>query len=193
MPVMPQFVALSLVSVLFLTAAASFADEPVVEEHATALEQLQGDWHTWQIFFEHHELQPEGEPGFRLSLHGSRMEYHMLVSDKPLVVPFEFTIDSSQWPHRIDAKILSGAYEGQVFHGVFEQCGDRLTLCLPDKPSDDRPDSFQAMKGSMRHVLSLQRDVPPVKKQLADDGGFWCLESDECCTTPRVCRPRAKK
>ena len=73
---------------------------------------------------------------------------------------YRFTLRPQDSPKTIRLVVIDNhrkSHRGAVLTGIYEIVDDELKLCLPDDPSTERPNNFEAPAGSHLSVLVLRR------------------------------------
>jgi len=70
---------------------------------------------------------------------------------------FTFTADSKRNPGGLDLIPVDGPFKGKKHLSIYELSQNQLKLCIPRRPVQERPATFESPKGAILHVLVLKR------------------------------------
>ena len=139
---------------LFLGCNASAPGQDKEQPSLEDKEKLQG---TWNVFSreEGGKEQPDVEGALSFKGNGFSLQLRNGPSIKGT-----FKLDPSTTPKTIDLKIEArfDVAVNKTALGVYQLEGDKLTLCLSDPGSGDRPKELASREGSRRILLNLKRD-----------------------------------
>jgi RNA polymerase sigma-70 factor (ECF subfamily) len=107
------------------------ADEGVVRE----LERLQGEWKMVALEVNGKKVDDNVVRTWLLVIEGDRYN----PGSGEVSTEYAFRIDPTRTPKAIDLIPSEGPYHGKAFRAVYSLNGDRLTVCRPLDPDDDRP------------------------------------------------------
>lgn len=121
--------------------------------------ELNGRWIVTSLVIDGTEVPvSKSSDKFWIEMDGNRWQYSFVIDDKRTAAIFNVTLAKQDTKFLVDAKLLNGAYAGQICKGICRIEGDVIQLCLADKPSMDRPDKFECPKDSGRQLLELKRE-----------------------------------
>ncbi|MGD9854993.1 MAG: TIGR03067 domain-containing protein [Planctomycetaceae bacterium] len=115
---------------------------------------IQGHWNVVECSFDGVAL-PIGQApnGFFMYVDGAVLRCCFVVNQEPVEVRFFITVGPNALPHAIDARVLTGAWSGRTLKGIYELRGDKLRLCLADRPDSPRPQKLGPNPESQFFVL----------------------------------------
>lgn len=70
---------------------------------------------------------------------------------------YTFTLDPTQMPKAIDTVPQDGPFKGKSAPAIYELKGDTLKLCIPNRPTSERPKTLESTKGSSLGLFVLKR------------------------------------
>jgi uncharacterized protein (TIGR03067 family) len=144
-----------------LIASLWFSCVSTAEEPGKALDKLQGDWQVMQFVENGHELPHDVVEHLKVHINGDRFSYTLPMPDEPsqlspLTIEFAFAMYDDQ-PRAFDIRHIRGSSKREVRHGIYELQNDILRVCVALRSASNRPDSFEARKGSGLGQMTLRR------------------------------------
>jgi len=131
---------------------AGFAGWPLLSRYVQALRSLEGEWHFVALQADGTDMPAAAFAQSRLLFDGDRFRMESTEANYDGV----FTIDVGEEPMRIDVDFVDGPEAGNRCLGIFEQRGDRLTICL-GLVGAGRPHAFATKPGSGHALERLRR------------------------------------
>ena len=129
-----------------------FKSWPALAKHVEQLRLLEGEWRFVGLQVDGADVPAAMSAQSRILMDGDRFRTESPEANYDGV----FTIDASTEPMRIDIEFVEGPEAGNFSHGIFEQKGDQLTICL-GVVGASRPKSFSTKKGSGHALERLRR------------------------------------
>ena len=129
-----------------------FKSWPALAKHVAQLRMLEGEWRFVGLQVDGNDLPSAAFAQSRIMMDGDRFRTESSEANYDGV----FTIDASTDPMRIDIEFVEGPEAGNFSYGIFEQDGDRLTICL-GLTGAARPKSFSTKKDSGHALERLRR------------------------------------
>jgi len=129
-----------------------FKSWPALAKHVEQVRLLEGEWRFVGLQVDGSDLPASAFAQSRILMDGDRFRTESPEANYDGV----FTIDASAQPMRIDIEFVEGPEAGNFSYGIFEQDGDRLTMCL-GLTGAPRPKSFSTKKDSGHALERLRR------------------------------------
>ena len=129
-----------------------FGSWPLLARHVQALRQLEGEWRFVGLQVDGTDVPAAALTQSRLLFDGDRFRMESPEANYDGI----FTIDVGEEPMRIDIDFVEGPEAGNQSHGIFEQHGDQLTICL-GLVGAQRPRAFSTKPGSGHALERLRR------------------------------------